>query len=302
MSSDNPPNLRVVGRDLRYYVFDWDDNILHMPTRIHMERRGDDGRWAPHPVSTAVFSMIRTDTARYRPEQNDWECACRDFRDLEVGDENIFLRDTRLAIDRVVAGRERAAPSFRRFRNALTEGRLFAIVTARGHAPGIIRAGVQYFIDQVLTERERLQMLANLKGYLECFVPGHGCRSDRDVLDYYLGHNRYHGVRSPHFRELMRKRGAEMTGTEHGKQFAIRHFVEHVIHLSKERGLTKPISVGFSDDDELNAMAVEDFIRDELSKEFPAVKFVVYYAAGPTRDETRKVEVHGQLTLPLSGA
>ena len=24
---------------LKYYMFDWDDNILHMPTRIHLERR-----------------------------------------------------------------------------------------------------------------------------------------------------------------------------------------------------------------------------------------------------------------------
>ena len=30
-------NLGVAARDFKYYIFDWDDNILHMPTRIHME-------------------------------------------------------------------------------------------------------------------------------------------------------------------------------------------------------------------------------------------------------------------------
>ena len=34
-------NLGVAARDFKYYIFDWDDNILHMPTRIHMEKLGD---------------------------------------------------------------------------------------------------------------------------------------------------------------------------------------------------------------------------------------------------------------------
>ena len=32
-------NEEVSNRDLKYYIFDWDDNILHMPTRIKMEHR-----------------------------------------------------------------------------------------------------------------------------------------------------------------------------------------------------------------------------------------------------------------------
>ena len=31
---------------LKYYMFDWDDNILHMPTRIYLERRTAEG-WEP---------------------------------------------------------------------------------------------------------------------------------------------------------------------------------------------------------------------------------------------------------------
>ena len=36
-------NLEVAGRDFKYYIFDWDDNILHMPTRIYLEHLGADG-------------------------------------------------------------------------------------------------------------------------------------------------------------------------------------------------------------------------------------------------------------------
>ena len=42
-----PPyiNSAVASRDFKYYIFDWDDNILHMPTKIRMERLQTDGSW-----------------------------------------------------------------------------------------------------------------------------------------------------------------------------------------------------------------------------------------------------------------
>ena len=38
-------NTEVENRDFKYYIFDWDDNILHMPTKIRMEHLEDDGIW-----------------------------------------------------------------------------------------------------------------------------------------------------------------------------------------------------------------------------------------------------------------
>ncbi len=292
-------NYGVAERDLKYYIFDWDDNILHMPTSIHLERRTPGGQWVPHSVSTAVFSVIRSDTANYRPPDGSWENAFREFRDLDVENENIFLRDTRTAIDRVVSGAERAAPSFEKFRTTLTEGRLFAIVTARGHSPAVIRQGVEYFIATVLTTGERRTMLANLRGYIACFDPQQPIHNDQDVLEYYLGHNKYHGVMSPEFRARMGHEPAASPNTETGKQFAIKDFVEHVIHIARERGLDKPISVGFSDDDEGNVIAVENYVRTALALEFPSIKFVVYYTADPDTPSGRKVVVRGQLGLDL---
>ena len=45
-------NTEVENRDFKYYIFDWDDNILHMPTKIRMEHLEDDGTWKPVEVST----------------------------------------------------------------------------------------------------------------------------------------------------------------------------------------------------------------------------------------------------------
>jgi len=293
-------NYSVADRDMKYYVFDWDDNILHMPTHIHLERRGADSEWAPYSVSTALFSVIRDDTENYRPPRGDWENAFVEFRDVEEDDVNVFLRDTRAAIDSVISGETETAPSFVRFKQALIEGRLFAIVTARGHDPAVIRAGVEYFIDRVLTDDDRKRMLGNLRGYVRSFAPDERLDDDDAVLTYYLDHNKYHGVMSPHFRALVTgAHGVAMSRTEEGKQFAIRDFVEHVIEITRMRGIEQPVSIGFSDDDVGNAEAVETYIREELSKEFPAVKFVVYYTADPDSPGGRKVIVQGQLPLGL---
>ncbi len=292
-------NYAVANRDLKYYIFDWDDNILHMPTVIHLERRTQNGDWVPHSVSTAVFSVIRADAQNYRPPGGKWENAFRDFRDFDGKNENVFLRDTRTAIDRVVSGTHKAGPSFEKFRKTLIEGRLFAIVTARGHSPSVIRAAVAYFIHAVLTPPEYATMLGNLRGYIACFDPGQRTESDGDVLNYYLDHNRYHGVMSPEFKQMTGQSNGVSPNTESGKQFAIKDFVEHVICIARDQKLDKPISVGFSDDDEGNVIAVEAFVRNALAREFPGVKFVVYYAADPETPGGRKVVVRGQLSLDL---
>ena len=96
-SASQNANYAVRDRDLKYYIFDWDNNILHMPTRIHLQRKTNDGEWVPHSVSTALFSVIRNDSEHYRPPANDWESAFVEFRDINIDDENVFLRDTKSA-------------------------------------------------------------------------------------------------------------------------------------------------------------------------------------------------------------
>ena len=54
-------NEEVANRDFKYYIFDWDDNILHMPTKIRMEYRPDGGEWRPVEMSTSTFALVRAD-------------------------------------------------------------------------------------------------------------------------------------------------------------------------------------------------------------------------------------------------
>ena len=89
-------NTEVANRDFKYYIFDWDDNILHMPTLIHLERKGKDGVWRPVRVSPSTFALVRTDTEHYRAPAGGWAEAFRNFEDAPG--RNTFIEDTIAAL------------------------------------------------------------------------------------------------------------------------------------------------------------------------------------------------------------
>jgi hypothetical protein len=295
MREEAEANLDVRNRAFKYYIFDWDNNILHMPTRIHLEHKTAEGIWEPLAVTTSFYSVVRNDREHYRPPEGDWELAFREFRDFANDPESQFLKDTKAAMAPVIEGKEEGGPSFHQFRKALVEGRLFAIVTARGHKSETIRAGVEYFIFKVLTDEERREMMRNLRGYRAVYEQDEGWLSDEEVLSLYLDLNRYHAVTSPEFRAWMGVNAPGVDIQEEAKQFAIRDFLDHIIRICRKSGVDKPISVGFSDDDPRNVRAVEEYIVKELHRIFPHVKFVVYDTSDPEVPDGRKIVVTGQL-------
>ncbi|MBR6587952.1 MAG: hypothetical protein IKK82_11095 [Kiritimatiellae bacterium] len=300
-------NYDVATRDFKFYIFDWDDNILHMPTKIHLEQQDGNGDWHPVEVSTSVFALVRTDP-RYRMPPGGRAEAFREFQDVVDDSGGLsFIRDTRAALARVKAG-EKPGPSFETLRKTLREGRIFAIVTARGHEPETLREAVKIFIDEVLTPDERTAMMRSLRGYRWWLDKMTDFGTDEEELDYYLSMCRYHAVTNPGFFEQLKSdddfggRYEMASGSERpelAKEFAIRDFVEHVFHVLKRTGgLGRSVSVGFSDDDAGNVRAVSNYIKEELVKRFQGFKFVVYDTSDPSLDRGRKVTVAGQLALP----
>ena len=275
---------------LKYYMFDWDDNILHMPTRIHLEKKVGKG-WKPYPVSTAQFEKIRRDTVNYRPRDLDWDSAFVDFYDVGHRGPRAFLDDTKKALKPIIDGQAKGAPSFQKFKKALVEGRLFAIITARSHGSASIRRGVEYFIQKVLTPAERKKMVANLRHYVSYFGGNPGNLSDKDMLRNYLDLNHYRGVTSPEFQEIMGRKLGGSESPEKAKQVAVREFVRHVVTLIEKRRGDETISVGFSDDDPHNVAAIEAYLRTELAKQFPGVKFVIYDTSDRRKKGGRKIVI-----------
>ena len=298
-------NDAVRDRDFKYYIFDWDDNILHMPTKIRLERRSADGEWREASVSTSTFALVRADTANWRPPPGGWNEAFRDFQDAPG--RNTFIEDTIAALERVEHG-ERPGPSYTTLKKTLREGRLFAIVTARGHAPETIEKAVRVFIRYALTEAEREEMMANLRGYRRWLDKAEKFGTDAEEIDYYLSMCRYSAVTNVSFKERMaqdpvyREKLATATTAsrpELAKEFAIRDFVEHVFHMiQRTHGFDRSVSIGFSDDDAGNVKSVSAFILRELARRFDGIKFVVYDTSDPELAKGRKVCVSGQLNLP----
>jgi hypothetical protein len=297
MKSYNP---EVANRDLKYYIFDWDDNILRMPTFIHLERMTQNGDWEPYPVSTSAFAIMRNETDKFRPPDGNWEKAFREFRDFPSDDESKFLKDARAAMDAVLAGTAKIAPSFEAFKKALVEGRIFAIVTERGHRAATLKAGVWLFIKKMLSPTERDEMMLNLRGYIACYegIAVNNALEDDEVLDRYLDMNRYHAVTSPEFIKFINS--VEMPDSDRSeirKRFAITDFLEYLFDMVRRIGMKKNISVGFSDDDPGNVQAVMEFIREKLAAQFPSVRFVVYDTSDPEIANGRKIVVSGPLGL-----
>jgi len=255
---------RLFEVSLRSYIFDWDDNILYMPTTIKMDKKVGD-KWVPEDVSTEDYAHVRT-SPEYRLRNNNPDLAFKDFRDSEP-----FIRDTKKAIHN-----NKFAPSADKFKEALIFANPFGINTARGHKPEILRDGVRLFIDMVFTDEEKSKMVDNIRKILN---QSKGL-SDDQTIDFYLDEmGEYYPVSS---KEFGKRFGLETSGgaanPEHAKKIAIEHFVRKIFKNIKTliNSEYKKMSVGFSDDDVRNVRAVEQFIEDELNKMYPEFHFVVY--------------------------
>ena len=117
------------GPELHYYALDWDDNILHMPTKILMDKKVGT-EWQPVSVSTAQFAEVRNDKDNYRLRNDNPTEAFSEFRDTGLRGNEAFLQDVKIAVSK-----KAYAPSWEAFIKCLSEGALFAIITARGHEP-----------------------------------------------------------------------------------------------------------------------------------------------------------------------
>lgn len=269
-------NEVVSEKKLRLYGFDWDDNILEMPTKIYLK----NNKGGSVGMSTEDFAHYRSEVGvkpfKYKKNiivgfDND---AFRDFRRPDT-----FLKDTKKAISK-----DKTAPSFQKFKENLIYANPFSIITARGHDPKVIRKGVRMFVDLVLEPEEKEKMVDNIISMFEHeelfskdFLGKLDRLNDDQIIDLYLDEKGdYYPVSSEEFGE---KFGLETSGgaanPEHAKKVALLDFVEKYDDLIRS-GKYVSASLGFSDDDPRNVKAMVEFIQDELTKMYPKIKFRVY--------------------------
>lgn len=130
------------------YLFDIDDNLFLLPTSIYL---WNAEKQQEKPVSSGAFAAIQN--ALGKPGQwQSWTVGPSTFRDFRDDDSKPheaqqFIVDLVAAIE----GQERwQGPSWRLLVHAATNQRPTAMITARGHAPETIRAGLQLLINRGL--------------------------------------------------------------------------------------------------------------------------------------------------------
>jgi len=239
---------------VRAYSFDWDDNIINMPTTIKVVKNGEKIE-----VPTDEYANIRNN-----PEYSLGDDAFDNF----ISDEK-FLSD----LDEAIKTKS-FAPSFNKFKEALIFANPISIITARGHDPKTLRRAMDIVISGTFDEGELSDMLENIQ---ERF-PETEELDAQETLKIYLDSHDYHPVTSEIFAEKFGLKIGSVSNPEQNKKIAFRDYVEKIINKTKEMVDTKynKLSIGFSDDDLGNVRTIQDFIETELKHEFPNVKFTIY--------------------------
>lgn len=266
---------------LRYSILDWDDNILIMETPLHFQHF-ENGKWINVDITPQEFAQIRKKYPTDYMDNNEWKGDPKysfiEFRDYGPRGQNAFIEDVKNSIKNKKFG-----PSWEEFLNTLKEGRLFAIVTTRGHEPFTLRNAVRYIIENVLSDDDRVEMNKNLKNFNEMF----GVITE-DLITQYLNVCYFMGLMSQAFQDEFQYTpiGPKLN---QGKQDAINKFINYVRDFAKR--LKKPLKVGFSDDDvNFSQAAKELFIRTEKSLDF-SENFYVFDTSNPNLKGGVKVKI-----------
>ena len=242
--------------DMKYYAFDWDDNIVHMPTKIIVKtEEGDEVG-----MSTDDFAEYRHNLGK-SPFQYKGETIVgygnEPFKNFQTHGDKDFLID---------AMRAKEGPAFNDFREAINNGSIFSIITARGHNPNTLKQAVYNYIINDYNGISKEELLKNLKKY-RSFV-GEDEMNDDELIKTYLDLCKFHPV------SYNDEEGA--ANPEEAKVRAMDKFVEYIRELSSnlnKRAFIKNDvnnnfvpsnpTIGFSDDDIRNVEVMKKHFKDK---------------------------------------
>ena len=253
-----------LGGTLLFYSFDWDDNILNMPTEIMVQTKNGD----EVGMSTSDFAINRSKIGNEEFEYKgeivvglDYTTAFRNFRDEY--DPEIFKKDVIKAIQSNDFG-----PAWEDFVECLTNGAIFAIITARGHEKEGIRKGIEYIIDNVLSDSQKQTMYNHLLKFVYKFGASdvdnlprilRGIPTENILIKNYLDLCHFVGVSAP-------SRGGSPSNPEAAKEDALKYFIKEVNEYASRIGYNA--KVGFSDDDPGNIRHMKHVLSsDDLNHE-----------------------------------
>lgn len=248
--------------DLKYYAFDWDDNIVTMPTQIIVLSYDDE----EVGISTEDFAEFRTMIGNEPFEYKGKTIvgyAPDPYRNFKVTGDDQFIVDSMIATP---------GPSWNDFVECINGGSIFSIITARGHTPSVMRDAVYNYIVSDHNGIDKEELITNLKKYRELAAEDIG--DNQTLINQYLDLCKFYPVT---FGE------GSASNPEEGKIKALREFINYVKEMSLKLGKKAFFKndvknyfvpqIGFSDDDIRNVEVMKKEFEDE-----PALK--TYSTAG----------------------
>jgi len=239
--------------DMKYYAFDWDDNILEMPTKlILLDDKGNE------------VGMTTEDFAHYRDKigVEDFEYdghiiksfAPNTFKYFSVEGDKNFIVDSMVA---------KKGPAWDDFVEALNGGSIFAIITARGHTPYVLKEACYNLLISNHMGLDAKECVKNLNKFRD--LVGEETPRNMDIIREYLDMCKFYpvsyGQGSAAKPELL-------------KNEALREFIGYIKEMSniigKKAFLKNMVSnnfvpkLGVSDDDLKNLKAYHKEFGKEL--------------------------------------
>jgi hypothetical protein len=238
--------------DEKYYAFDWDDNIVSMPTKIIL--KDEDGDEVG--MSTEDFATHREEIGK-EPFDFDGHTIVgfgeEPFRYFGVKGDKQFIVDSMTA---------KPGPAWEDFVEAINNGSIFSIVTARGHTPSILKEACYNYIVSNINGIDSNELVKNLEKYRD--LADEENVSKREMIREYLDLCKFYPVSYGE---------GSATNPEEGKIKALKEFVGYVKEMSnyiqKKAFLKNKISnyfvpkIGFSDDDLKNVDVVKKHFEQD---------------------------------------
>jgi hypothetical protein len=249
--------------DLKYYAFDWDDNIVTMPTQIVVltDKEEEVG------MSTEDFAEHREDIGKKPFEYKGHTIvgyAPNPYRNFTVEGDDKFIIDAMLA---------KPGPSWDDFREAINGGSIFSIITARGHHPNTLKEAVYNYIINGVGGIDKNELIRNLKEYRN--FANEEEVSDEEMIQNYLDMLKFHPVTYGE---------GSAASPEEGKIKALREFIDYIKSMSSR--LNQKVffkndvknkfvpQIGFSDDDPRNIESIKKYLDKEYGEKSPVKTYL----------------------------
>jgi len=242
--------------DMKYYAFDWDDNLMYMPTKIILINSDNE-----------EVGMSTHDFAKYRSKIGEEEFkyeghvivgfAKDPFREFGIEGDDKFLIDSLMA---------ETGPSWNDFVECINNGSIFAIITARGHNPNTLKESCFNLIISSKGGIDFNECLKNLRKYRD--LADFEDLTDMEVITEYLDLCKFYPVTYGQ---------GSAASPEELKVTALNEFIRYVKDLSEELGkkaflkkkvknyFLPSVEIGFSDDDPKNIETIKKHFGDEES-------------------------------------